>query len=256
MIPSWRALPPTATRPGSTDLSFATNQSNTVSVDASGNIIIGGSVSGGVIGKGQVSQGNGDAFLAKYDSNGKLLAENQFGTSGADSVAATAIGSDGSLYVASTQNGHAVIAKYAGGDITTTPVWTQDLGDLAAGGSIGGLTVSGGKVYVSGSTSNAGLTAGGAASIAVPASGGIDVSAVSATISGLGKREFVLRRAGSDTTEVFTTRWAMSYLRGPMTRDQIAQLMAEQRGADAAATTAAPTDPTTSAGAGAAPGWL
>jgi hypothetical protein len=58
------------------------------------------------------------------------------------------------------------------------------------------------------------------------ASGGIDVVAVAATISGLAKREFVLRRAGKDTTEVFTTRWAMSYLRGPMTRDQIADVMA------------------------------
>ena len=58
------------------------------------------------------------------------------------------------------------------------------------------------------------------------ASGGIDVVAVAATISGLAKREFVLRRAGKDTTEVFTTRWAMSYLRGPMTRDQIAEVMA------------------------------
>jgi hypothetical protein len=163
---------------------LATNQSNTVSVDASGNIIIGGSVSGGVVGAGQVSQGKGDAFLAKYDSHGKLLAENQFGTSGADSVAATAIGSDGSLYVASTQNGDAILAKYAGGDITTAPVWTQDLGALAAGGSIGGLTVSGGKVYVSGSTSNASLTAGGAASIAVPASGGIDAFVFSATDNG------------------------------------------------------------------------
>jgi hypothetical protein len=56
------------------------------------------------------------------------------------------------------------------------------------------------------------------------ASGGVDIAAVDATISGLGKREFVLRRAGKDTTEVFTTRWAMSYLRGPMTRDQISQL--------------------------------
>src|SRR5476649_1966214 len=153
---------------------LATNQSNTVSVDASGNIIIGGSVSGGVIGAGQVAQGKGDAYLAKFDSKGKLLAESQFGTSGADSVAATAVGSDGSLYVASTQNGHAILAKYAGGAITAAPSWTQDLGDLAAGGSIGGLTVSAGKVYVSGATSNASLTAGGAAGIAVPAGGGID----------------------------------------------------------------------------------
>jgi DNA helicase HerA-like ATPase len=61
------------------------------------------------------------------------------------------------------------------------------------------------------------------------ASGGIDVNAVAATISGLAKREFVLRRAGRDSTEVFTTRWAMSYLRGPMTRDQIASLTAGRR---------------------------
>jgi hypothetical protein len=58
------------------------------------------------------------------------------------------------------------------------------------------------------------------------AAGGVDVAAVSDTISGLAKREFVLRRAGTDKPEVFTTRWAMSYLRGPLTREQIATLMA------------------------------
>jgi hypothetical protein len=58
------------------------------------------------------------------------------------------------------------------------------------------------------------------------AAGSVDVAAADATISGLGKREFMLRRAGKDQPEIFTTRWAMSYLRGPMTRDQIAQLMA------------------------------
>ena len=55
------------------------------------------------------------------------------------------------------------------------------------------------------------------------AAGTVDVGAVGDTISGLAKREFVLRRAGKDQPEVFTTRWAMSYLRGPMTRDQIAR---------------------------------
>jgi hypothetical protein len=57
------------------------------------------------------------------------------------------------------------------------------------------------------------------------AAGTVDVGAVGDTISGLAKREFVLRRAGKDQPEVFTTRWAMSYLRGPMTRDQIALAM-------------------------------
>ena len=80
------------------------------------------------------------------------------------------------------------------------------------------------------------------------ASGGVDVAAVDATISGLAKREFVLRRAGKDTTEVFTTRWAMSYLRGPMTRDQISQLTESTESSvstdTTAVTTAVPTTAT------------
>lgn len=76
------------------------------------------------------------------------------------------------------------------------------------------------------------------------AAGGVDIGAVDDTISGLGKREFVLRVPGKDATSVFTTRWAMSYLRGPMTRDQISSLMADAR-AEAAATTA--TSPTAAA---------
>jgi hypothetical protein len=61
------------------------------------------------------------------------------------------------------------------------------------------------------------------------ASGGVDVKEIGDTIAGLAKREFVLRRAGKDHPEIFTTRWAMSYLRGPLTRDQIASLMADQK---------------------------
>ena len=153
---------------------LANNQANAVSVDASGNIYIGGSVSGGVIGAGRTAQGGGDAFLVKLSSTGKVLAENQFGTSGADSVAATATGSDGSLYVASVQNGAAIVSKYANGDITSAPSWSMDMGTLGSGGSIGGLAVSNGQVYVSGATSNANLTAGGAASVAAASSGGTD----------------------------------------------------------------------------------
>ena len=163
---------------------LATNQSNAVSVDASGNIYIGGSVSGGVIGAHQTSQGGGDAYLAKFDAKGNLLAENQFGTSGADQVSATATASDGSLYVASMQNGQAVVAKYAGGDITSAPVWTQTLGALSSGGGIGGLSVSGNQVYISGTTSNTNLTAGGQASIAAASTGGTDAFVFNLTDNG------------------------------------------------------------------------
>jgi hypothetical protein len=179
---------------------LATNQSNAVSVDASGNIYIGGSVSGGVIGAGQTAQGKGDAYVAKFDSKGKLLAESQFGTSGADSVAATATDASGNLFVASTQNGHAIISKYAGGDITSAPTWTQDLGDLAAGGAIGGLTVSNGKVYVSGATSNANLTGGGA-TIAQAASGGVDAFVSTLTDNGASATAGTVTYIGTSGTD-------------------------------------------------------
>ncbi|MGE3620074.1 MAG: DUF87 domain-containing protein [Acidimicrobiia bacterium] len=87
------------------------------------------------------------------------------------------------------------------------------------------------------------------------ASGGVDVGAVSTTISGLAKREFVLKQAGSDQPSVFTTRWAMSYLRGPLTSAQISTLMAGRTGAAGApAPSAAGTAPATADPTGAAAG--
>lgn len=58
------------------------------------------------------------------------------------------------------------------------------------------------------------------------ASGAADIDAAAATISGLAKREFLLHQAGGGVPQVFSSRWAMSYLRGPLTGPQIATLMA------------------------------
>jgi hypothetical protein len=56
------------------------------------------------------------------------------------------------------------------------------------------------------------------------ASGEVDVGAWDARISGLGKRQFVLKTARSPQPSLFTTRWAMSYLRGPFTRAELLRL--------------------------------
>jgi hypothetical protein len=56
------------------------------------------------------------------------------------------------------------------------------------------------------------------------ASGEVDVGAWDARISGLGKRQFVLKTARSPQPSLFTTRWAMSYLRGPFTRSELLRL--------------------------------
>jgi len=57
------------------------------------------------------------------------------------------------------------------------------------------------------------------------AGGSVDVKDVGDVIGGLGKREFMMREPGREAPALFTTRWAMSYLRGPLTREQISTLM-------------------------------
>jgi len=161
---------------------LANNQAQSVSVDASGNVYVGGQVTG-VIGAGQSKSGGSDAYLVKLSSKGAVVYEKQFGTAGNDQVAATATAADGGLVVASVQNGHAILSKYAGGDATTAPIWQMDLGDLQTG-AIGGLTVSGNQIFVSGTTANASLDAAGAASIANASSGGTDAFVFSATDNG------------------------------------------------------------------------
>ena len=56
------------------------------------------------------------------------------------------------------------------------------------------------------------------------ASGGADIATIEKQISGLGKRQFLLHSTKGKGPQIFGTRWAMSYLRGPMTREEISQL--------------------------------
>jgi hypothetical protein len=48
-----------------------------------------------------------------------------------------------------------------------------------------------------------------------------------AILSGLGKRQFLLHNVHEQSPVVFVTRWVMSYLAGPMTREQIKRLAAD-----------------------------
>ncbi len=75
------------------------------------------------------------------------------------------------------------------------------------------------------------------------ADGSTDIEQLNNTISDLGKRQFVLRSIKSSGTSLFTTRWAMSYLAGPLNRTQISSLMKDKKAAlvSAPATEASPT---------------
>ena len=54
--------------------------------------------------------------------------------------------------------------------------------------------------------------------------GGLDRSYFDKTISALGKRVFVLHNVHAKAPVVFTTRWAMNYLPGPITRNKLDDL--------------------------------
>ncbi len=80
---------------------------------------------------------------------------------------------------------------------------------------------------------------------------GFDRQRMEQILAGLGSRVFLMNNTHEDAPAVFQSRWALSYLRGPLTRDQIKLLMSQTGRAPAAAAVAsqpqAPVAPATSA---------
>ncbi len=80
--------------------------------------------------------------------------------------------------------------------------------------------------------------------------GRFDRRAMEQTLAGLSNRVFLMNNVHEDAPVIFTTRWALSYLRGPITREQIRLLMAPRKAAPVTApmptlTATAPFAPTT-----------
>ena len=69
-----------------------------------------------------------------------------------------------------------------------------------------------------------------------------DRGAMEQTLAALGKRVFLMHNVHDNEPVVFHTRWALSYLRGPLTRDQIRKLMANRKAALTAESTETATD--------------
>ncbi len=63
-------------------------------------------------------------------------------------------------------------------------------------------------------------------------------------LSGLGSRVFLMNNVHEDEPVLFQTRWALSYLRGPLTRSQIQTLMASRRAGAASMVASEPLAPT------------
>jgi hypothetical protein len=77
---------------------------------------------------------------------------------------------------------------------------------------------------------------------AASAGGGFDRQKMEQLLAGLGSRVFLMNNTHEDAPAIFQTRWSLSYLRGPLTRAQIKQLMDPRRGqaAPGAGASAAP----------------
>src|SRR4029077_2404852 len=67
-----------------------------------------------------------------------------------------------------------------------------------------------------------------------------DRAGVAHALAGLGNRVFLLHNVHEDAPVVFQSRWAMSYLRGPLTPPEIKRLNAPVTGDAAAGSAAAP----------------
>ncbi|MBN1922205.1 MAG: hypothetical protein JW892_13235 [Anaerolineae bacterium] len=80
----------------------------------------------------------------------------------------------------------------------------------------------------------------GLVSASAEAGQALNRSEIAQLISKLGSRVFLLHNVHEDAPVVFQTRWAMSYLRGPLTRSQVRELMAD-RNAEVAPVRAAAT---------------
>ncbi len=60
-------------------------------------------------------------------------------------------------------------------------------------------------------------------------SGALDKKTISSLLSNLKKRVFLFKSAHRDEIELFSTRWVMSFLRGPLSKKEISSLMAEKK---------------------------
>ena len=81
------------------------------------------------------------------------------------------------------------------------------------------------------------------------ASGGLDKAGFEALMSNLTQRTFLMRNVHDDAPVLFRTRWAMSYLRGPLTLAEIQRVTPRDKGAAVTAPAASTTPPAASTGA-------
>ncbi|MFN4092372.1 MAG: transcriptional regulator [Brevundimonas sp.] len=143
----------------------AADEATSVSFGADGTVYVGGRAKSAI--PGGTSVGGWDGYVQGFSASQlypgapftvKSTGVSQFGTTGEDSVQSVTV--DGSnLYSAGVEDGHLIVRRFtldAGGAATLAS--SRDLG--LASGEVAGVSVSGGRVIVSGTTRNGALDIG------------------------------------------------------------------------------------------------
>ncbi len=125
---------------------------SSVTVSASGDILVGGSITGTLTigeetGTPQViaTAGGTDAFLALYDSAGQLQWVNNWGGSGADTVGGVAFGAAGTVFAGGT---FSIAVTFSAGEIDETILYAQGTGSQQRDAYIARFTDTGDFTWV------------------------------------------------------------------------------------------------------------
>lgn len=213
----------------------AADEATSVGFGADGTVYIAGRARSAVAGASAVGGWDGyvQAFKAgePYPTAGivsRAVASRQFGTAADDGVDAMVV--DGSsLYTAGVEDGRAVVRRFTlDAEGVPTLASTRDLGAIS--GEIGGLSVSGGKVVVTGASRDSGLSAG---AVTTAHSGGKDVfvAALEADLTpSVADRMTWYGGAGDDSTADAKVHGGKVWITGVADRDPTADPEDPSRG--------------------------
>jgi hypothetical protein len=133
----------------------ADDGANSVAIAADGSIFVTGYTKA-AMSSDEIYGGARDGYVTKLDSAGALTYNRQFGGATSEEGKSIAVNAAGDIFVASLQDGNAVVTKYSGADDTSAASWEINLGSMGSG-QIGNIIVDGSDVYLGGSTDDPGF---------------------------------------------------------------------------------------------------
>ncbi|WP_339861664.1 SBBP repeat-containing protein [Paremcibacter congregatus] len=138
---------------------IAKDQANSLAIDANGDVIVTGSISGRLDST-TTAGGGSDIYVTRLGGADGVIADlTQIGGTGSEYGEAVTIASDGNILIASREDGRAIIRKLDATDLTNE-LATYDLGNLA-GGKIADIAVDdSGQVFITGTSYNGSLSGG------------------------------------------------------------------------------------------------